>query len=295
MEHRKIIQALQDADLKNISIEDVRAQLKQLEKFGAMVTTLHPGKRIVRARLTEKKSFENVSALSYKPQEFNSTFQRASTPYKTMFYGSIVPEIQGASEPSTARITVLFEITDFLRDPNSIGELDITFSAWEVIEDIDLISVIHHQKFERPTQLSSYLQEQFQNLVKGNPDLEIQSLEISQFLAREFAKSPISHHTDYTISATYSEIISDSYDGILYPSVRLAGEGINIALKPETVDKKLRFVAASECRVYKNKLETFVDNLTKTEASDGNSLKFTPLEAPYFVGEDYSRKMVGLS
>ncbi|WP_339869380.1 hypothetical protein [uncultured Algoriphagus sp.] len=295
MKHRKIIQALQNADLKNTPIEEIRAQLKLLERFGVMVTTLHPGKRIVRARLSEKKSFENVSQLSYKPQEFNSTFQRASTPHKTMFYGSIVPEVQGTSEPSTARITVLFEIANFLKDPNSIGELDVTFSAWDVIEDIDLISIVHHKDFQRPTQLSSYLQGQFQNLVKGNPDLETQSLEISEFLGNEFAKSPISHHTDYTISAIYSEIISDSYDGILYPSVRLAGEGINIALTPETVNQKLRFVAASECRVYKNKLETFVDNLTKTKTTDGVSLKFTPLEAPYFFGKENSRKKVGLS
>ena len=294
MKHRDIIQALQKADLKTIPIELVRENLKLFEQFGVMVTTLHPGKRIIRARLSEKESFDNISALSYKPQKYNSTFQRASTPYKTMFYGSIVPEIQAESEPSTARITILFEISEFVRDVNSIGELDITFSAWDVIENIDLVSIVHHKKFARPTQLSINLQKQFEELVAKNPDLEIPSLEISDYLANEFAKSTISDHTDYTISATYSEIISEKYDGILYPSVRLAGEGINIALKPETVDAKLQFIDASECHIYKNKLPVFLDNLTNAQIYNGTSLKFLPLKAPYFLGEEFSRKQVGL-
>jgi hypothetical protein len=294
MEHRNIIQSLQKLDLKNSSIEEVRQKLKQLEKFGIMITTLHPGKRIVRARLSDGKSFDNISALSYKPQEYNLTFQRGSTPNKTMFYGSIVPEIQGDTEPATARITVLFEISDFVRDIDTIGELDITFCSWEVIEDINLVSIVHHKKFEKPTQLSIYMQKQFEVQVEKNPDFKIVSIEISEFLANEFAKSTITHHTDYTISATYSEMISDAYDGILYPSVRLAGEGINIALKPEIVDKKLKFIGASECRVYKNKKEIFVDNLNRAEIYDKTYLKYSPLEVPYFFGEDYSRKKVGL-
>lgn len=294
MEHKDIIQTLQKLDLKTTSIEDVRENLRLLEKFGVMITTLHPGKKIIRARLSESKPFDKISALSYKPQEFNSTFQRASTPYKTMFYGSIVPEILGENEPSTARMTILFEVSEFVRDIDTIGELDITFSAWEVIENIDLISVIHHRNFERPTKLSIELQKEFESLMNAHPELKIPSLEICDYLASEFAKSTITDHSDYTISATYSEIISENYDGILYPSVRLAGEGINIALKPETVDTKLKFIGATECRIYKNKLLVFLDNLTQSTIYDDGSLKYIPLKDPYFTGEDFARKQVQL-
>lgn len=294
MKHSEIIKNIQAFDLKTATSEDIRKNLQLLERFGVMITTLHPGKKIIRARLSEPKSFKNVSALSYKPQKFNQIFQRASTPQKTMFYGSIVPEIQGTTEPTTARITILFEISEFVRDTKTIGELDITFSAWEVTEDIDLVSIVHHKGFQRPTQLSNNLQQQFKKLISDNPELEIPSLEISAFLAGEFAKESIGHHTDYKISAIYSEIVSEKYDGILYPSVRLAGEGINIALKPETVDTKLKFLGASECRLYKNELNVFLDNLTNAETDEIGLLKFSPLEAPYFIGEEFSRKSVGL-
>lgn len=294
MRHTEIIKEIQAFDLKTATVEDIRKNLELLQKFGVMITTLHRGKKIIRARLSEEKSFESISALSYKPQQFNQTFQRASTPNKTMFYGSIVPEIQGKTEPTTARITIVFEISEFVRDTKTIGELDLTFSAWEVLEDIELVSIVHHKGFQRPTILSKNLQQQFEKLNSDSPELEIPSLEISAFLASEFAKETIKHHTDYKISAIYSEIASEKYDGILYPSVRLAGEGINIAIKPETVDSKLKFLGASECRIYKNGLPVFLDNLTNGEVYNGDQLKFSPLEAPYYFGEELSRKQVGL-
>ena len=40
-------------------------------------------------------------------------------------------------------------------------------------------------------------------------------------------------------------------DGIIYPSVAAAGEGFNIVLKPEVVDKKLKFSVASLCYLVK--------------------------------------------
>lgn len=293
MKHREIIQTLNEIDLNTCSDDEVRDNLKLLGKFGVMITKLHKGKKIIRARLAEEKPFENISELSYKPQKFNTTYQRASTPFKTMFYGSIVPEVSGNSEPQTARITVAFELSEFLRDIETIGEQDIVFSAWVIKEDIELVTLIHHKNFERPTELSKRLQADFEKFAESNPEQKIPTLEISEFLGNQFAKLPIKEHTDYMHSAIYSQLVTENFDGVLYPSVRMAGEGINVAIQPETVDKKLDFLGASECTIYKNGKAVFIGNNTQTTIS-GSKIEFMPIEKKYLVTKDFGRKQVGL-
>jgi hypothetical protein len=294
MEHQMIINDLRGLDLKSVPLEVVRTMLRKFEKFGVVITKLPAGKKIIRARLSEAHSFENISQLSYKPQAFNATFQRASTPERTMFYGSIVPEKIGNTEPPSARYTILFEISEFVRDLYTIGEQEITFSAWEITEEIELVSVIHHKNFARPTRLSLDLQDRFEKKFKNDTPQKLASLEISNFLGEEFAKDPIRHNTDYTLSATYSELVTKQYDGVLYPSVRLAGEGINVAIKPETIEKKIRFLGASECTIYKSGKAVFVGGNTKAVILPGEKIKFIPESIQFAVSKEMGRRQVGL-
>ena len=98
MDYSEIIEKLETIDLKSYPKDEIIALISKCGKVGAIITTLHHGKRIIRARINDdNKHFKSVSELSYKPQKFNTTYQRASTPQKTMFYGSIVPEILGKS------------------------------------------------------------------------------------------------------------------------------------------------------------------------------------------------------
>ena len=295
MTHKQIIEQLKEFDFSEDNSEYIQQRLKGLGKFGVIITKLHKGKRIIRARLSEKESFKNISELSFKPQKYNTTYQRASTPNNTMFYGSIVPKILGDSEPQTARITILFELSEFVRNTDTIGELDITYSAWEVVEDIELISLIHHKNFERPTELTKKLSSDFEEFVTQHPELKIPSLEISEYLAHEYAKAEIPDHLHYMISGTYAEIACSKYDGVLYPSVRLAGEGINVAIKPDTVINKLKFLGASECTVYKNEKAVFVGNNTKSSHDNENHLVFTKIEEKHYVPKEIGRKQVGLN
>ncbi|MGF7138317.1 hypothetical protein [Roseimarinus sediminis] len=293
MQHRRIIEELKNIDLNEVPIEYIKEKLIEFGKFGVMTTTLHAGKRIIRVRPSENTSFKTISELSYKPQILNTTYQRASTPNMTMFYGAIVPEILGKSEPTTARITTLYEVSNFVRDSETMGEKKFTFSAWDVIEDVTLISLIHHKNFERPTKLSIELQQKYKELTVMNPDFKIPSIEISSFLANEFAKD-VKTDSDYKISAAYAEISSEKYDGVLYPSMRLAGEGINIAIKPESVDNKLTFVGAVECTVYKNKKNVYLGNNSKARLLENGKLEFYSIDGTDAVRNEFGRKLVGL-
>jgi len=79
----------------------------------------------------------------------------------------------------------------------------------------------------------------FQNFLYKNPLTEDKNILFYNFLSSHFTKEKISNETDYLISALFSEImIEDGYEGISYPSIRINGEGINVALIPEVIDSK---------------------------------------------------------
>lgn len=91
-------------------------------------------------------------------------------------------------------------------------------------------------------------------------DLIEKSNKILSYLADEFAKEEIREHYDYMISAIFSELVTENcFDGIFYPSVRVDGEGFNIAITPKATEK-LRLIFAGECTIYKHKMNTRVGN-----------------------------------
>jgi hypothetical protein len=97
------------------------------------------------------------------------------------------------------------------------------------------------------------------------------------------------------ISAIYSEMVTDfGYDGVLYPSVKLAGEGINIAVRPEIIGSKIKFVHAGECTIYKNKKNVFIGNDTYAKVDKENNLTFEKAPNEVFTSEEFGLKHVGL-
>ncbi|NOU48082.1 MAG: hypothetical protein HOO86_13620 [Bacteroidales bacterium] len=297
MNYTEILERLESLDLKSYPKDKIKELLTGLGKVGVIITSLYDGKRILRARINEdKKQFKSLSELSFKPQEFNTTYQRASTPQSTMFYGSIVPEILGKTEPDTARITTLYELSEFVRAIDTIGTQKITFSVWEVCSDVELLSLVHYKNFQRPTELSKKLQNDYDKFISHYPQFKQSSFEITQFLGEQFAK-PVNSIDDYNymISAIYSEmLIGFGFDGVLYPSVKLAGEGINIAVKPEIIGDKIKFIHAGECTVYKNKKQVFVGNDTYANVEKDGNLKFEKAPAEVYTSEEFGLKYVGL-
>ena len=285
-----IVTKLRDLNLKTYPENIIRNLIGQLGKFGAVEMTLYPGKTIIRARPNGVgQHFTNRNELSYKPQKFNTSYQRASTPYLSMFYAGSIPEDLQPDELDNARIISTLEASNLLRDNDQEGEQTITFSKWEVTKDIPLIAICHHKDFTTKSSHTKELYDAYQTWVKDLPaELMEKSIEITTFLASEFAKKEIRGGFDYLISSIFFEItVSKGKAGIYYPSVRTDGMGFNVAIAPDIVDSSLKLVVAGECTIYKKGEHTIVDNETICTIHD-DSIPFImyPVAAENHIGRE---------
>lgn len=286
------INILRELDLSKYPIEQVIGQIGRLKRIGAVKTTLHPGKVILRARPNYNgERYSTVEELSYKPAKDNKTFQRASTPNMTMFYGATLPDNVKISQRDNARVVGAFESVKLLRDPDSdtSGEQVITYGKWGVTKNIPLITIVNHKTFLERNPSAGDLYNAYQDFLKAQTQEIIDnSTLVMDFLANEFGKKDISGNYDYIISAIFTEMIvrNGHAAGILYPSVRTGGVGFNVAIHPSFVDH-MELEAAGECTVYKHGKRTIVDNETQAIVPSGQKgFKLEPVPPQHHVGRE---------
>lgn len=272
MDINLIIDQLKQLDLATYPKEEIEKLLRQTGKIGYVVVTFHRGKAMIRARPNSPgERFEASKDYSFKPQEFNKTYQRASTPNKTMFYATIIPENLQPGELDNMRVIGVAEAIPMLRDKTKSGYQKISFGKWIVREDINLMAIIHKEEYSKESSYTKELKDAYDQFIRNTPsDVLERSMAYTSFLADQFSKLEIRGDYDYMISALFSELMTDiGLDGVLFPSVRVEGKGFNVAITPEAT-KKIGLYAAGECSIYKLRDHTIVDNdavvtLTGTE------------------------------
>lgn len=270
MKIEEVIEKLKDLDLTTYPEKEIRDLFNNVRHIASMVVTYHRGKPVMRARPNnDGQRFSLKKELSYKPQEFNKTFQRASTPYQTMFYATAVPDKVLPQELDNLRIIGIAETIPMMRDLKKSGYQKVSFGKWIVKENINLLAIIHKDSFYTESSFTKELVDNFNEFSKNVPkEIVEKSLLFQTFLAEEFGKEDIRDDYDYMISAIFSEIaIKNGYDGVFYPSVRVGGRGFNIAITPEAT-KKLGLYVAGECSVYKLKDQTIVGNDAIVQLND---------------------------
>ena len=129
MDKQAVITRLSTLDLSRYPYFEIKELIRELGIVGLIKFTLHPGKIITRARCDG--NLKKVSDLSYKPQQFNKTCQRASTPINTMFYGCIVPEEQSLQD--TLYISAVESSSLIRGGTETSGSETITYGKWECI------------------------------------------------------------------------------------------------------------------------------------------------------------------
>lgn len=300
MEIENVISELKKLDLSTYPEKEIRELLNNIGKICSIQVFFHPGKMIMRARPHENEDirYRKKADLSYKPQNFNKTYQRASTPQQTMFYATSVPANLEAGELDNMRIIGVVESLPQLRDKTSSLFKKISFGKWQVVEDLRLMSIIHKETYFSKSSYTRELVNAYneavqnipQDILNEFPDIVEKSLKIQTYLAEEFAKEDITADFDYMISAIFSEIATkNGFDGIIFPSVRIGGEGFNIAITPEAT-KKLRLIVAGECSLYKHKDHTVVGNNAIIELN-GDEEEFDMIELPNNVQTECLNKI----
>lgn len=272
----KAVKILSGLDLTRNYEEVIRSVFDHVKNVGTMVVTYNPGKGILRARPMGEGEprFSTVSDFSFKPQHLNREFQRASTPRRTMFYGSTVREGLKSGEIDSPRLISIAESIPWIRDKTISGIRKIAYGKWITQKPLELLAIVNNKGFHG---VNSFAEEVYQAFLKN---LSIHSLEYQRavlaffdFLAGEFSKD-INHPLEYQISAIYTDLMCNhpNIDGILYPSFRMEGQGLNFAIKPESM-RKLGLFAVGESIIYKNKDQMMVGN-SASLVLDGETMNF---------------------
>lgn len=295
---KAIIKELESLDLTQYPYQKVRDLIGSIGSTATLINTLHSGKIVMRARPNfGEERFSEVSQISYKPLEYNKTYQRASTPFNTMFYGSTISENIAPKELSIARVIGLFETLPIMRDINLSGEQIITYSTWRVVKDIPLISIIHYKDFQRENSYATKQRADFEDFLSKYPhEIGEKARLVNGFLAKQYAKDVTPHDYDYLISAIYAEmgVVNGLAAGVIYPSVRTGGDGFNVAIHPHFIDNGyLVPEVVGECIIYKKGKTTIVDNETVVVLEKGQlKFEFSPVPTENKEGrENILRKL----
>jgi hypothetical protein len=299
--YEQAIEQLKNINLSAYPHKEIIDLIGKLGQFGLLKITLHPGQIILRGR-PEAGSFNKREQLSYKPQANNNTYQRASTPFQTMFYGTIISEKDMADKPDFfPRLVTALEASKIIRD-NGDGIEPLTYSQWVVTRDISLLAICYHKDFFNNSTYTKELARDFLKMSEEqSPALHAKTVKITNFLADVFAKEVRSDAPDYEylISAIFTEISlqrsKGELHGIYYPSVRAQGGGYVVAIMPEIADNNLRLTAAGECIVYKKGLNITVDNETACVIED-DTKEFTmiPVDSKNKIGREQIVTKLGL-
>ena len=270
-DYQRIIYELAGLDLRRYPHDKVKELIREFQRFALVQMVLRPGETIIRARpMNPEERFTTRADLSYKQPKFNKTYQRASTPFQTMFYGSVIPQDIPEEERHNARIIVALEVCPLLRTPGQEGEQMATFSRWLVTRDIPLVAVCYYQDYVNKSTHTRNLNEAYRKFCDTiDPSLADSSKATMEYMAKEFSRSDIQGDYDYMRSAIFTEVIlSGGAAGVYYPSVRADGMGFNVAISPAVVDSSMRLVAAGECTLYKKGDHTIGDNETVVTIDD---------------------------
>lgn len=239
--------------------------------------TILAGSKIIRSSTNDTKEFhESVSRLNYPPVEYART-DRASLKGKPMFYGTVFTT---AAEKNNAypRIFSALETTDILRDFQREGKVFTTQSLWLPDRDLHLFAFPFSRIYKRPCEEVNYQRKVWEEELSQHWPAEYR--DFSELMGDLMAQEV--HSCLYDITATaidyilYNSTAAGVLDGIMYPSVWGAGEGMNICLKKKTVDDCVHFQAASVQCIDKTVGHSNIFGVAESYLLPDGRLKWTP-------------------
>lgn len=218
------------------------------EDIALMPIKLFAHQKILRTRKNEDDVFGYIHELTYPPKEHART-DRASIEGKPMFYASIFTK-EVEKTHAYPRLISALETIPLLRDKGTNGLNLITQSVWMIDEEVHVYSFPLSSQYKRACSEINILNSDWDKVLKN--EYSEDSIEFFSFIGDLMAKP--NESCLYEITAACIDFILEHYDfdGVLYPSVQAAGQGINICIKPDVVDSKISFACAATEVIIKN-------------------------------------------
>ena len=254
-------------------LDDIKSKIKyltfpelllEIENLGLQNIPAYPvGKeqKIYRARPTNDEKFCHVRQLSYNP--WPKTIDRASTPCTPMFYGSI-----STNSEDYPMVTNFAELNQILRCKSfDYNEQEIAIAEFEVIEDFFTGAIIFCKEFLEKNS-------QYKNLYEKVRESSIKDFEILEDFSYLFSYTEKDALHDYKLTSSFTNFVLDrnqNIEAVLYPSARLEGEGTNIAIKPVTVNTKLKCTRVVVTKIYMKNVFVINDYISHADkiSTDG--------------------------
>jgi hypothetical protein len=266
-----VIDKLTKLDLSHKPEKKVKDALDKIKQIPIMVTRYNIGKEIERAvpNTESEPVFNTVSRISYKPQKYNTDFQRASTPDNTMFYGCVIPENVSNEEIDNARVIGAAETCELIRNENAEdGKQLITFGKWRVKEELNLATIVNPDVEYKVEYLKKLVADYQKCLNTLSKDIRKSYQILLKFITSEFSKTvDKGKNYNYMISAIFTEMLitspNNNIDGVIYPSVQTDGNGLCIAILPESMNK-LELIKVLQCKAIRKGKKVSLDNVSLT-------------------------------
>lgn len=204
--------------------------------------------KVLRTRPNGDDFFSYVYELSYPPAEYART-DRASLAGKPMFYASAFTKNANKTH-AYPRIVSALETITLLRSKGATGVKCMTQSLWNVNDNIHMFAFPFSEKYKRACEEIGMLKSGWETLLRESYSKE--SIEFFTYIGDLMAEINTSCLYDVTATCVDYILTHFKFEGVLYPSVPLEGEGINICLKTNVVDDKITFAGAATEVIFRN-------------------------------------------
>ena len=204
--------------------------------------------KVLRTRPNGDDFFSYIHELSYPPAEYART-DRASLAGKPMFYASAFTKNANKTH-AYPRIVSALETMTLLRSKGATGVKCMTQSVWNVNDNIHLFAFPFSEKYKRACEEIGMLNTGWKTLLCESYSKE--SIDFFTYIGDLMAKTNTSCLYDVTATCVDYILAHFNFEGVLYPSVPMEGEGLNICLKPNVVDDKITFSGAATELILRN-------------------------------------------
>ena len=247
---RDVIQQLRSIDLNDDSkLEKLKKLVYQLA-FPITLSEATAGYTVIRAR--RGRGYRNKKEMGYRPASLCKTYQRATLPNQTVFYGVLSDDERHLENARAIGVSECSVLAD--KGIDSVGREYIAVSQWKITKSFKVACIISANSFKdvHNNRFLEFFRQDFIDTYYNNEE----ALLVSDYIVEEYSKSvPSGHDNEYKISALLTDKLLNKcgFEAVAYPSVKLGGQaGLNIAIRPDVADSKLKLLNIADQCYYKN-------------------------------------------